>query len=165
MLISLQSCSFYCCGSHNVKKMWKRSSNTLKGVVKIIPMSLRSLHTNETFICIQTRAFSKRKLFSNKEYTDDFDVLSYLIVKGNAILEAVGVPADKERLEWVDGLLLKMPSEGVSNKDIVELMLGLRLNIDPDLMFLALWYLMAAIAQTSNASTLSFSGFLALVST
>lgn len=89
----------------------------------------------------------------------------YLMVNGNAILEAVGVPADKDRLEWVDGLLLKTPSEGVSNNDMVELMLGLRLKVEPDFMFLALWYLIAAMAQTSNASTLSLSGVLALVST
>jgi hypothetical protein len=65
-------------------------------------------------------------------------ITSYLMVKGNAILEAVGVPADNERLEWVEGLLLKTPSEGVSKSDMVELMLGLRLKVEPDFIFLAL---------------------------
>jgi hypothetical protein len=96
-----------------------------------------------------------------------------LIGKGNAIRPEVGVLADNDRLECVDGLRLKPPSWG-SNNETVELMLGLRLNVDDDdddeedlllLLFLALWYLMAAMAQTSKASALSRSGFFALVST
>jgi len=85
----------------------------------------------------------------------------------------VGVFADNERLECVEGLRLNPPSWG-SKSETVELMLGLLLNVDENnllplllllLLFLALWYLMAAMAQTSKASALSLSGVQIVVNT
>ena len=86
---------------------------------------------------------------------------------GNTI-RPVGVLADKDRLECVDGLRLNPSSKWGSKSDTVELILGLLLNVElflPPPLLLLFLYLMAAMAHTSKASALSLSGVLALVST
>jgi hypothetical protein len=86
---------------------------------------------------------------------------------GNPIRPEVGVWVDSERLECIDGLRLKA-DPGSSKSDRLECMLGLRRNVDDltaVLTLALLWRFMAARAHTSNASTLSRSGILALVST